>query len=421
MGHAGMTGLGRRSFRPKDALAENRPAGPASIALAPARLQTALRQAVWPRKDALRLQPATGIRKLLHWLGPLLLAVTLSLSPDRALTADVPVLGIASPLSGPFAILGQQLEAGARAAAHPAGLDTVSEDDRCTAEGGADAAERFLAQGVTMVVGFLCSDSIDAALPILSEAGVPVVTPGVRATGITDQRRRTGWLVYRAAPRADHERQAVAQLLTRLWADVPFAIIDDGTIYGRDLSETLRLAAEEAALRPVIVDGYRPGLDSLTSLAARLRRAGATHVFVGGERQDIAMLGRDAAALGFGLTIAGGETLRADAEGPDLPAGTLMIGLPEPEDLESAQFDAAMRASGSEAGGYSLAGFVATQISAAAVRMSDDGGRPLHEVLGSETFETVVGRVSFDEKGDLRDNPYRLFRYDRGHFVQVKP
>ncbi len=73
----------------------------------------------------------------------------------------------------------------------------------------------------------------------------------------------------------------------------------------------MRAAAEQAGLKPVFVDTFRPQLDNQIGLVGRLRKAGATHVFAGGDRDDIAIMARDAAELGVPLVIAGGETLRA--------------------------------------------------------------------------------------------------------------
>ena len=77
-------------------------------------------------------------------------------------------------------------------------------------------------------------------------------------------------------------------------SDELFAIIDDGTIYGRELAESFALAAEQAGLKPVFVDTFRPQLDNQIGLVGRLSKAGATHVFAGGDRDDIAIMGRDA-------------------------------------------------------------------------------------------------------------------------------
>lgn len=351
-----------------------------------------------------------------------ILAVTGHLVAASMANAQAPVLGVVAPISGPFARLGEQLRDGALAAAQfTAGavrLEIV--DDNCSKEGGARTAQELLARNVSLVIGFICSDPLEAALPLLSEAGIPVITAGVRSSWLTDQRARNGWLAYRLAPRADQERQAVMEILPRRWAGISFAILDDGTIHGRDLSESLRLAAEEAGLRPVLVDSYRPGLDDQAALAARLRRAGASHVFIAGDRPDVAQIARDAAAQGLDLTIAGGEALRAARTEPDLAVGTLMIGLPDGSEIAAAAFKEAMQARGSDPRGYALPGFAATELAIHALARNAQTGESLPDLLDSESFETAAGWIAFDSKGDLEANPYRLLRYDGENFTEVE-
>lgn len=320
-------------------------------------------------------------------------------------------VGVAAPLTGPMTVLGQQMRDGAEAAAagNP-GLRLAVEDDACTAEGGKRVAEEFVRQRVRLVIGFLCSESIEAAMPILKEAAIPVLTVGVRTNSLTDRKMRTGWQVYRLAPRADSELEAVARILTRLWQGELFAIIDDGTIHGRELSESLRAAAEQAGLKPVLFETFRPQLESQSALIGRLRRTGATQVFVGGDRDDIAIMGRDAAADGPPLVFAGGETLRATSDGPALAAGTIMIALPEGPLSPLAA--AALSARRIVAEGYVPVSYTAVEIAAAAL-----SGPVTFE---NRTFSTALGPVRFDAKGDLAENPYRAFRFDGTQFQALE-
>jgi branched-chain amino acid transport system substrate-binding protein len=330
------------------------------------------------------------------------------------------LIGVAAPLSGASSILGQQIRAGA-AAAVEAGNSAALEvaDDACNGEGGAAAARRFVAARVRVVVGFLCTEAIEAAMPILAEARIPVITVGVRTDSLTDRRHKTGWLVYRLGPRADSERQAVGRLLTRLWASELFAIVDDGTIYGRELAESFRLAAEQAGLKPVFVDTFRPQVDNQIGLVGRLRKAGATHVFAGGDRDDIAIMGRDAAALESGIVIAGGEALRAPAGEVPLAQGTLMIALPEWADIADQAVVASLAEREIVPEGYVLPAYAAVEIALAALGEADAAGGPLAASLSGRDFRTAIGTVRFDEKGDLAENPYRLFRHDGSGFKPV--
>ena len=356
-------------------------------------------------------------------LASLLLAVATGFAASGGAYALEMRIGLSAPLSETADRLGMQLRQGVETAAagmerHEISLEIA--DDRCSAEGGAAAARRFAEERVSVVVGFLCTESIEAALPILKDAGIPVITPGVRTDSLTDGREKTGWPVYRLAPRADEEQKAVAEIITDHWRNEHFAIIDDGTIYGRNLAENLRAAAELQGLKPVFIDTFRPQLDNQIGLVGRLRKAGATHVFVGGDRSDIAIIARDAASLDYELAIAGGEALRSEGDAVPLARGVLMIGLPLPADIASKDALEALKAANIMPDGYVIPGYAALQVAAEALEQAEVQEKPLTEVLSSAEFETALGPVSFDEKGDLTQNPYRLFRFDGTEFVEVQ-
>jgi branched-chain amino acid transport system substrate-binding protein len=337
--------------------------------------------------------------------------------------ASAQTIGVVAPVTESAGLLGQQLRSGAAVAAADRRIADANirfADDSCSAEGGEKAAGAMVAAGVRIVIGFLCTEAIEAALPILTKANIPVVTPGVRTNSLTDRRERTGWPVYRMAPRADDEEEAVSDILVERWQDELFAIVDDGTIYGRELAERFRLSAELAGLQPVFLDTYRPQMDNQIGLVARLRRAGATHVLVGGDRADVAIMGRDAAELGYDLVIASGETLRAAPGDVPLAEGTLMVGLPEPAEIAPETVVAAFENREILPEGYAIPGYAAFEVAVEALIRAETSGRGIRDVLDSETFQTAMGEIRFDQKGDLTGNPYRLFRYDGSRFVAVE-
>ncbi|TIM92064.1 MAG: ABC transporter substrate-binding protein [Mesorhizobium sp.] len=329
------------------------------------------------------------------------------------------LVGVAAPLSGPSAILGKQIEAGTALAADAEGVAVRTVDDACTADGGAAAARQFVDAKVNIVVGFLCTEAIEAALPILKDANIPVIAIGVRTESLTDRRAKTGWPVYRLGP-GDDERNAVATILTRLWQNELFAVIDDGTIYGREIAETFRAAAEQAALKPVFVDTFRPQLDNQIGLIGRLKKAGATKVFAGGDGDDIAIMGRDAASLNAGITFAGGETLRTTPGDVPYAAGTLMIALPEWAEVADPKVVQAFGERKIVTDGYTLPAYAAVEVAKAAAVDAESSGKPLAKTLTDHDFATAIGTVRFDEKGDLSQNPFRAFRFDGTHFVPLE-
>lgn len=333
--------------------------------------------------------------------------------------AGEPRIGLAAPLSGPVALLGEQMRAGALIATERAGEGLLIVDDACTAEGGKTAATALAQADVTIVVGFLCSEAIEAALPILKDAGIAVITPGVRANDLTDQRARTQWPIWRMAPRADAESEAIAKILPQRWRSEYFAIIDDGTLHGRELAESFRLSAEIAGLQPVFVDTFRPQMQNQIGMVGRLVRAGATHVFVGGERDDIAIMARDAASLDHALVFAGGEALRATGE-IDLAQGTLMIGLPEWADMIDEAAHQRFTAADIVPEGYVIPAYAAAEIALQALDTAKTDKAALTDSLNSGLFDTIIGAIAFDAKGDLAQNPFILQRYDGKRFIPVE-
>lgn len=338
----------------------------------------------------------------------------------QAAQAEPLKIGVATPLSGPSGILGEQIKTGASLAAAHDGVSLEIADDQCTAEGGAKAAKRFVDAKVTVVTGFLCTEAIEAALPVLKDAQIPVIIVGVRTDSLTDRRDKTGWKVFRLGPRGDGEREAAASLLTRLWTDELFAIVDDGTIYGRELAESFRASAEQAGLKPVFLDTFRPQLDNQVALIGRLRKAGATHVFVGGDGEDVAVMGRDAASLGAEIVFAGGDTLRV-ADRTVRPAeGTLMIAAPEWSDMASREVLAAFETAKAVTDGYALPAYAAIEIARTAADLATTSEKPVADVLAGTEFDTAIGKIRFDAKGDLAEPPFRLFRFDGTAYKPVE-
>ncbi|PYE89728.1 ABC transporter substrate-binding protein [Phyllobacterium leguminum] len=361
-----------------------------------------------------------------HSLRPRTILLGVALSVPAAICdarADMRI-GVATPLSGPFALLGQQLADGAHIAATSAAptgqtVTPIIIDDKCTAEGGSAAARTFIEAKVQIVAGFLCTEALEAALPQLAEKNIPVVTPAIRERNLTERRAKSPFPIFRLALSSERQAASIGDILGRLWRDKPFAILDDGTIRGRELAHHVRLGLEAKGLKPVLVETFRPGLENQAALAALLKRAGASQAFIGGERDDAAAIAGATAAIGHPVTVIGDEALRAVPGTIDLVPGTLMIAMPEAETLpEAAGALAAFHAAGREAEGYAVPGYAALQIAMEAlVAAAEPQEQPVAAMLRGRMFNTALGPIRFDASGYRGDNPYRLFRYDGTRFV----
>lgn len=348
----------------------------------------------------------------------LLLCVAASLPAINASAAQK--IGLVAPMTGDYANLGRQAAEGAELVAPGSDLDLTVVDESCSEGGGETAAQALIDAGAVMAVGFFCTETLRGALPLLKEAGIPALTISVRSDLLMVDALQQDWPLYRLAPNGQDQIDGLVELITGEWSDAPVALLDDGTIYFREIINAVSTAVEANGLKPVFVDTFRPAQEQQIALVRRLGQTGATHVVAGGSRSDIAIIARDAAAEGIDLTIAGTDALQAADEPVPLQDGVLAIGLPEPADLPpAADIVDQAAAAGIVAEGYVVPAAAAVSIAAAAIGRSAGDMQSLEQALTADTFDTAMGPVSFNKDHELSQNPFMLLRWQNGQFVPV--
>lgn len=328
-------------------------------------------------------------------------------------------IGLIAPAEGSFEILGDQARLALEAfAGSRGGVDVVTAPEPCEEESGDEAAMTMVAADVDVVIGLFCAETILSAMPVLAEAQIPAITVSVRAEIVMEDAREESWPLFRLAPAAGAEAPAIAAIIAERWVDEPFALIDDGTIYGRDLVEEIRLELQSQGIEPTYTDNYRPAEEKQFGLVRRLADAGASHIFVGGDRSDVAIMARDAAEANLDLTFMGGDALRAAEGEAPLPDGVFAV-IAERNAAGSGDGMQAIAHKLDQAGlndaraedGYYLPIFAVAQIVASASSEGD-----LITALKEGTFETVLGSVSFGADRTSDREPYRLMISENGRF-----
>ena len=347
-------------------------------------------------------------------------AATLSallLGPPMAMAATI---GVVAPQSGPYALLGNQVLAGARAAAKASGDMLVEIDESCEPGGGTAIARALKDAGAVAAIGFLCVESLTESLPTLKDADIVAIAIASRSGILMEDALRNGWPLFRLAPTDGDEAEKLAGIILEKWKAEPIALVEDGTIYGRELVSAVRQSIEAGGITPVFVDTYRPGQEQQVALVRRLPKAGVTHVLVGGDRNDVAIIARDAAAENIPLQILGGDAMRAADQPVPLRDGVLVAAVPDYAALpEAAEAAAVLRTDGIEPEGYVLPAHAAIELVGRAV--AEMGGRSLADVILSTGFETVIGHIAFDTRHELAENPLRLQVWRGDGFVPVTP
>lgn len=346
----------------------------------------------------------------LGWLLPFS-SIILANAQTTAPSNNHLVIGLSAPMSGSFSVLGQQVEQGVNAAikASGANVELVVADDHCSAEGGEQAAEQLSKAGVQIVIGYVCSEALNSAMPILKQNQISAISLGSQDLSLTEVQSAMQSGVFRLQPGRKAAITAISDQLAELWRDTPFAVVDDGTIHGRDFAHSALTALRAKGLEPVFTDVYKPAQNSQKPLVARLKRSGATAVLLGGEAEDAVLIGKNAAAAGYKLTIAGDNAFKKFDPNAPLPIGTLMIALSEANTLASAQ--SARHNIESEsliAEGYTIPAYAAYEIASTALNRAEADKNKANSLLLSSVFSTALGPVSFDADGLRVEATYQL-------------
>lgn len=350
-------------------------------------------------------------------MAPFAFAAALIASPAVAAGLKIAVV---APSSGPFALLGKQILDGATFKASERGTEIVPIAETCEATDGAALTKAIIDSGAEAAIGFLCTESLEASLPALGTANIPAITVSVRSDILMADAIKNSWPLFRLVPNAGAEADKITKTILSLWKDKPLALIDDGTIHGRELVETVKTALAEVGLTPVFTDTYRPAQEQQVALVRRLVKSGATHVFVGGDRSDMAVVARDAKSENSALSFMGPEALNAVNQPVPLQNGVLAVAIPDYARQASAK-DVASGFLQAEIvpEGYVLPSFSAVTLLEAAKDKAAADNILLREALLRSTFDTAIGPVRFGVDHELTPSPYRLLEWRDNRFVDT--
>ncbi len=105
----------------------------------------------------------------------------------------------------------------------------------------------------------------------------------------------------------------------------------------------------------------------------------------------------------------------------DAAEGVMFSNAAEARNLASAQeVVAKIRAEGFEPEGYTLSTYAAIQVWAAAANEAGttDAGT-VADVLRSHDWDTIIGTIGFDDKGDLKQSAYVWYVFHDGNYSEM--
>ena len=357
----------------------------------------------------------------------LLAGAALNLVFAGAAFADI-TIGVAGPMTGQYASFGEQLRVGAEQAVadiNAAGgvngemLKLSIGDDACDPKQAVAVANQFASQGITFVAGHFCSGSSIPASQVYADEQIVQISPASTNPAFTDQRPSDG--IYRVCGRDDQQGEVAAAFIAEQFPDAKVAVINDKTAYGKGLADETQKNLEKLGITPTLVESYTAGEKDYTALVTKLKQQGITLLYVGGYHTEAGLMVRQMREQGMDTVLMSGDALVAEeywAITGDAGAGTLMTFSPDPRKNEAAApVVAELEKAGKTAEGYVLYTYAAIQAWKDAVEAAGSTDYDaVVEALDSGDFNTVIGDLKFDDKGDVTLPGYVVYEWDNGQY-----
>ncbi len=344
-------------------------------------------------------------------------------------------IGSVAPLTGPQAALGKDNDNGARLALdeiNATGLklggqkikfELMSEDDQADPRIATIVAQKLVDQHVAGVLGHLNSGSSIPASKIYSDAGIPQISPSATAIAYTAQGFKTA---FRVMTNDRQQGKVLGEYAVKKMGATRVAIIDDRTAYGQGLADEVAKAVKasggEVVAHEFTTDRSTDFLAILTSIKGKKPDV----LFFGGmypqavpmvkQMHSLAMktrfLSGDGAQTADFLSLAGADADGATASSPGLPLES-MPGGKEFKQKFTAKYGVIQN--------YAPYAYDAAWAMIEAMKKADSAepAKYLAE-LPRVQRDGVTGRISFDERGDIRGGAITIYQVRNGAWEVVE-
>lgn len=338
-------------------------------------------------------------------------------------------------ISGPVAFLGTPIQRATQLAIDDYGPIAGHEvtigtglDDLCSSEGGQAAAQTIVSdEQVVGVIGTSCSGAAVAASPLISDAGMVMISPANTSPSLTSDLAgnpgdayQEGY--YRTAHNDLFQGQAVAEFVFNELGLTSAAAIHDGDPYTQGLARAFADAFEELGGEVTQFVGVNKGDTDMTPVLSEVAQGSPEAIYfpifqpegdfivqqIGGVSglEDVTLIGADGLFVSDFLALA--ETEGMYFSGPSLNFGENFNELTDVSATEFLEnYEAEFGESPSAAfwaHGYDATTMLLQAIADVAVEL-DDGSlfidrQAVRDALDQTSFQGMIGELSCDEFGD---------------------
>ncbi len=342
---------------------------------------------------------------------------------------EVIKIGVAGPMTGDQAKMGTDFDKGVTLAVEEwnakGGLlgkkiVTLIGDDQHDPRQAVSVANKLVNDGVAGAIGHFNSSCSIPASDVYHRAGIPMITPGSTNPRLTERGYRG---VFRICGRDDQQGRIGAEFAIDKLRLKKVAILHDKTTYGQGLADEFKRFIKER-VEVVFYGGIIQGDKDLKTVLTSIKEKGPEMIYFGGIYPEAGLLVKQARELGIGVPFMSGDgTIDPkfiEIAGAGAAEGTYLTFGPDSRKVPTAgTFIEKYEKRFGEIGPYSVYAYDAANILFTAIKESGTTeGKTIIEKLHSMDFSGAMGKIKFDEKGDVTVSLYVVWIAKDGKFVE---
>jgi branched-chain amino acid transport system substrate-binding protein len=353
------------------------------------------------------------------------LAAGFCLMLTGAASAQDITIGVAGPLTGQYATFGEQFKNGAELAVaniNAAGgvlgkkLKIDLEDDACDPKQARAIAEKLVGKGVPFVAGHYCSGSSIPASDVYADGGVLQITPASTNPTFTERKM---WNVFRVCGRDDQQGRVAGDYILKHYKGKNVAIVHDKQTYSQGLAEQVKKTLNDGGMKEKMMEAFGKDDKDFNALVSRMKANRIDVVYVGGYHTSAGLMLRQMRAQGMTAQMISGDAIATTqfwSITGDAGTGMMFTFGPDPRKRpDAAKVVQQFKAKGIDPEGYTLYTYAAIQVWAeAANKAKTTDPKKVAAAIHASTWDTVLGPISYDKKGDITRLDYVFYVWKKG-------
>jgi len=348
--------------------------------------------------------------------------------------ADTIKIGIAGAHSGDLASYGLPIVKAAKLVVEDVNakggilgkqVEVIAEDDVCKPEVATNTATKLASQGVTVVVGHVCSGATKAALDIYKDSKIIAMSASATNPDLTQSGKYPNFFRTIASDDAQAKLEVDFALDTLKLKKI--AVLHDKGDYGKGLAEFAKLFIEKSGKGEVVLfEGVTPGAVDYSSVVNKVKKVGAEAIIFGGYHPEASKIVSEMRKSKMKTVFISDDGVKDETfikVAGKYAEGVYATG---PKDTSTNPMDKAVKeaykkAYGEDVGVFSINGYAAAQALLNAIQKAGSTDYDaIVKALRTEYVDTPLGKIKFDDRGDAIGVGFSVYQVKDGKYVELK-